>query len=95
MGRANRGEQRLGVGRQFDQCVRRFHILHHDGERFLLAILPLAQRTDSGDIPGIAGQVIAAESFHRDNLSLAQEFDGASNRRSPPCCVVPLTSFRE
>ncbi len=42
-------------------------ILRHHSKRFFFPELAVAQSRDGSGIPGIACQVVSAESFHREN----------------------------
>ena len=69
-GPRRRSQQRFGFGRKLDQAARNIDVLRHQRERFFLAEFPLAQSVQRLRISRVAGQVIAAEPFHGDDLAL-------------------------
>ena len=66
-GTGDRGEQRFRFRRKLDQSAGHLDIPHHQCEGFFFPVLAIPQSRDGSGIPGIACQVVPAESFHREN----------------------------
>ena len=62
-------------------AVRGGQIGHHDGERLVAAALSVSQLGDRELVPGVAGQVVAADSFDCEDTAVAQQPSGVRQRR--------------
>ena len=72
--------QGFRLGRKVDQAARDLDILHHQGERFFLSEFSGAQGGDSFCIFRVAGQMVAAQSLHSQNLARSKIMHCSSNR---------------
>src|SRR5580704_6977635 len=70
-------QHRFRIAIQLDNTARDRGILHHQRKRFLFAKFAQAKRRNGVHVPTIAREVIAAESLHRQNLSVAQKSSGS------------------
>ena len=75
------GADQLGAGAsvgsprdavQFGDVVGNFEGAGHEGERFLFAILAFAEPPDGVRVTRIAGEMISADAFDRDQFAAAQ-----------------------
>ncbi len=73
-----------------DESSSDLQILCHQREWLFLAILSISQRLDSVRISGVAGEVVAAESFDREDFARLQHFSGTADARfvSANCFVA-------
>ena len=84
------GEDALRIHVQLHQLAGGRQVARHHRERLLLALLAAAQRRDGLLVAGHGGQVIAAETLHRDDPPGAQQLGGdldrlTGERLAPPC----------
>ena len=74
---SRRGQQCLRLPRQLNDLPRRLDCWHHHGKRLLLPVFAIAQSFDGSVVMRIAGEVIAAEAFHGDDSTFAQQLRGS------------------
>ena len=74
IGRARRSSS-ASASAESTTSSRHLQIAAISANGFSLRIFPLAQRVHGGGVARIAGQMIAAEPFDRDDSSCAQQFD--------------------
>jgi hypothetical protein len=72
----DRGEQVLLGRREASQALHRREVANHDRERLLVPVLPLPQAADRAAGAGVAGELVASQSFDRHDLPFVQGPDG-------------------
>ena len=71
-GAGGRLQQCFGIGPEFDKAARDCDIFRHQGEGLFFAEFSGAHRTDRTSVLRVASEMVAAETFHRDNLARAK-----------------------
>ena len=75
-------EQRFRFRRQLDQCPCGLQVPHHERERLLLAVLPLAESADGRRVPRVAREMVPAEALHGHDGAAAQQVGGEADSAS-------------
>src|ERR1700733_11682717 len=74
-------KQRFRFRRDISEPASDIKVSHHDRERFLFAVLALAQRANGRSVVRVAGEMVAANAFDGNDASVPEQLSSRPDRQ--------------